>query len=304
MNLLGNKPQSSTRWWRLLRPHTLTASIMPVLIGTALAFARGSIDWLLFAAMLAASILIQSAVNMFNEYFDFKRGLDTMESVGIGGVIVRNEIPELLVLRVAELFFILSVLLGAYICARTSWWVAVAGSASMVVGYLYSGSKSPIAYTPLGELTAGIFMGPTIVLIAFFIQTGTITWDSIFLSLPISTLVAAILLANNIRDAEGDMKKGRRTLAIKLGQSKATDVLSGMFIFSFIIVAVLVSLRYASPLVLISFASIPNAIRSIEIFRSKRTSAEMMSAMKSTSVLHSQFGLLFTIGIVLGKLLQ
>lgn len=257
----------------------------------------------LFAAMLLASVLVQSAVNMFNEYFDFKRGLDTKDSVGIGGVIVHNEISGVEVLRTAETFFMVSLLLGAYICIRTSWWVAVVGSISMLVGYFYSGGRSPIASTPFGELTAGIFMGVVIVGISFYIQTGLITAGSVVLSLPISMLVAAILLANNIRDAEGDAKKGRKTLAILLGKSRATIFLSIMFTTCFTLVVIFVILKWASPSVLVSLASIPRAGRSIKGFRSKATPAEMMAAMKDTSILHMEFGLLFALGIVLGRLL-
>ena len=293
--------RQTSEWWRLLRPHTLTASIMPVLIGTAISFEKGKIDCLLFITMLFASILIQSAVNMFNEYFDFKRGLDTKNSVGIGGVIVRNEIPGRIVLKTAFSFFIFSVLLGAYICTRTSWLVAVAGSLSMLIGYLYSGSERPISYTPFGELTAGIFMGPMIVLIAFYIQTGQISTDSILLSIPISILVAAILLANNIRDAERDSRKGRRTIAVLLGQPRSTSLLAGMFCLTFAFTAFLIIFKYVSPFALISFACIPTAIRSLKTFRIKRTPSEMMPAMKDASVLHSEFGLLFTVGIILGK---
>jgi 1,4-dihydroxy-2-naphthoate polyprenyltransferase len=302
MNVFENGWQARKKWLRLLRPHTLTASITPVLIGTALSFQRGRIDWTLFGAMLLASILIQSAVNMFNEYFDFKRGLDTEDSVGIGGVIVRNEISGRAVLRMAEFFFAVSVFLGIYICTRTSWWVAAAGSISMSVGYLYSGGRSPIAYSRFGELAAGIFMGLLIVVISFYIQTGLITANSIILSVPISILVAAILLANNIRDADGDVKKGRRTLAIQLGQTRATSFLSGMFITSFVLVASFVILRIVTPYALISIASALTAVRSIKGFRNKRTAAEMLPAMKDASILHLQFGILFTFGIILGRL--
>jgi 1,4-dihydroxy-2-naphthoate octaprenyltransferase len=277
---------------------------MPVLIGTAIAFDNRHLEWTLFAAMLLASMMIQSAVNMFNEYFDFKRGLDTKDSVGIGGVIVRNELSEHAVLKMAEFFFVISVLLGIYICARTSWWLAIAGSISMLVGYLYSGGRSPLAYTPFGDLVAGIFMGLMIVVISYYIQTASVAVSTIILSLPISILVAAILLANNIRDAEGDLKKGRRTLAILLGQQKATCLLCTMFITSFAVVILVIILNYASPLTLISFASVPKAVRSIEIFRTKSTPVEMMPAMKAASNLHLHFGILFTIGIILGKLLS
>src|SRR5699024_4485008 len=80
-------------WWRLLRPHTLTASFVPVFVGTMLAVIyEGSFHLPLFLAMLIASILIQAATNMFNEYYDYKRGLDNEKSVGIGGTIVRDGI--------------------------------------------------------------------------------------------------------------------------------------------------------------------------------------------------------------------
>ena len=75
-------------WWKQMRPHTLTASFTPVLIGTALALPFDSIHLPVFFAMLLASLIIQAATNLFNEYYDFKRGLDTEKSVGIGGATV------------------------------------------------------------------------------------------------------------------------------------------------------------------------------------------------------------------------
>lgn len=78
-------------WWRLLRPHALTASLVPVLLGTVYAYTVVEhIRWPLFLAMLLASFLIQTATNLFNEYYDYVRGLDTKDSVGIGGTIVHD----------------------------------------------------------------------------------------------------------------------------------------------------------------------------------------------------------------------
>ena len=286
-----------------MRPHTLTAAVMPVLIGTSIAYSDGAFSLPLFAAMMAASLLIQAAVNMFNEYFDYKRGLDSVESVGIGGVIVRDELHEKTVLRTAVIFFLFAVILGAYICIRTSWWIAAVGSASMAVGYFYSAGKYPLAYTALGEAAAGIFMGPVIVLIAYFIQQDTITLPAVLLSVPISILVGAILLANNIRDAEGDARKGRKTLAILWGREKAIIFLNRMFMTSYIWTVALVLFKVASPWTLLVFLGIPKATRSVNLFRAGSTPSEMMPAMKATSQLHSQFGILFSIGILLGKFL-
>src|SRR5690625_6569075 len=90
-----------------------------------------------FIAMLLASILIQAATNMFNEYYDYVRGLDTEKSVGIGGTIVRDGIAPKTVLQLAFIFFGIAILLGIYICIESSWWIALIGAASMVIGYLY-----------------------------------------------------------------------------------------------------------------------------------------------------------------------
>ena len=286
-----------------MRPHTLTAAVMPVLIGTSIAYSDGSFDLPLFAAMMTASVLIQAAVNMFNEYFDYKRGLDSIESVGIGGVIVRNELEEKTVLRTAIAFFSVSVILGVYICSRTSWWIAGVGSVAMAVGYFYSAGRSPLAYTALGETAAGIFMGPVIVLIAYFIQRRTLTLPVVLLSVPISILVASILMANNIRDAEGDLRKGRKTLAILWGREKAIVFLERMFITTFLWSVGLVMLGIATPWALLVFLGIPMARKSIKLFRSGSTPSEMMPGMKAASVLHTQFGILFSAGIILGKLL-
>lgn len=91
-------------WWRLLRPHTLTAAFVPVFVGTMFAALEQSINFWLFAAMLLASILIQAATNMFNEYYDYVRGLDNENSVGIGGTIVRDGISPRTVLTLAFTF--------------------------------------------------------------------------------------------------------------------------------------------------------------------------------------------------------
>lgn len=95
------KPEKWRVWWMLTRPHTLTAAFVPVTLGTVMSLESGKIDIWLFLAMLAASILIQIGTNLFNEYFDFVRGLDNENSVGIGGAIVRYGMKPKTVLYLA-----------------------------------------------------------------------------------------------------------------------------------------------------------------------------------------------------------
>jgi 1,4-dihydroxy-2-naphthoate polyprenyltransferase len=286
-------------WWRLLRPHTLTAAFVPVSIGTALAIHVTNINILLFAAMLIASLLIQAATNMFNEYYDYKRGLDNAESVGIGGAIVRDGIRPKTVLLLALSFFGIAMLLGIYICINSSWWLALIGTICMAAGYFYTGGPVPIAYTPFGELAAGFFMGVIIILISFFIQTGEITSLPVLVSIPIAILVGAILLANNIRDLDGDKKNGRKTLAILVGRTNAIRILAGMFVVSFIWMIGLVMMKMVSPWTLIVFLSVPKAIAAAKGFIGKTKPIEMMPAMKATAQTNTQFGFLLAIGLLI-----
>ncbi|MDK2822066.1 MAG: 1,4-dihydroxy-2-naphthoate polyprenyltransferase [Clostridia bacterium] len=301
--IIQRKPNTNWNvWWRLLRPHTLTASFVPVFIGTALALLTGPINIYLFLTMLLACILIQAATNMFNEYYDFKRGLDTAESVGIGGTIVRDGVTPKFVFYLAIAFLALATLLGVYICANSSWWIALIGIVCMAVGYLYTGGPYPIAYTPFGELFAGLFMGLIIILISFFIHTGTVTLDSVLVSVPSTILIGAILMANNIRDLDGDKKNGRHTLAIILGRNNAVKFLAGMFIFSYIWTCFLVY-RLQSPWLLLVFASIPKAFNAVKGFQGKTLPIEMMPAMKATAETNTSYGFLLTIGLIIGYFL-
>jgi 1,4-dihydroxy-2-naphthoate polyprenyltransferase len=287
-------------WWQMTRPHTLTAAFVPVLLGAALSLKHGTIHFGLFFAMLIASLLIQAATNMFNEYYDFKRGLDNEHSVGIGGSIVRDGIKPKTVMQIALSLYGTSLLLGVYICINSSWWLALVGLICMAVGYLYSGGPLPIAYTPFGELFSGFFMGMLIILITFFILTGTVTSTSVLISVPILVLVGAINFSNNIRDLEGDKENGRKTLAILLGKKKAVQLLGYMFVFSFLWVFGLIFTQVAPIWTGIVLLSIPKAIKAIRGFNEGHLPIQMAPAMKATAQTNTIFGFLLAIGIFIG----
>jgi len=287
-------------WWKMTRPHTLTASFVPVLLGTALALKTGRVHIGLFIAMLVASMLIQAATNMFNEYFDYKRGLDTAESVGIGGTIVRDGIKPKTVINLAFGFYLIALLLGVYICANSSWWLAVVGLVCMAVGYFYTGGPIPIAYTPFGEILSGFFMGMLIILISFFIQTGTVDHSSILLSVPSMVLVGMIMLSNNIRDLDGDKENGRKTVAILLGKKKAIYLLAGMFTISYLWILGLIISGIAPFWTAIVILSVPKPVKAIKGFIENNVPLKMAPAMIATAQTNTIFGFLLAIGIFIG----
>lgn len=287
-------------WWHLTRPHTLTASFVPVLLGTAIALAVNyeTINFGLFFAMLLASMLIQAATNMFNEYYDYKLGLDNEHSVGIGGTIVRHGVAPKTIMIIALSFYFLAMLLGVYICAMTSWWLVAVGLICMLIGFLYTGGPYPIAYSPFGELVSGAVMGMGIVLIAFFIQTRDVTLEAVLISVPSMILVGAIMLSNNIRDIVGDTEGGRKTMAILVGRRNAVTILAAFFIVSYVWIIGLVVIGDLTPWALLVFLSAKKPIEAVKLFRAKEKPLEVMPAMKYTAQTNTIFGFLLAIGLL------
>ena len=289
-------------WWRMLRPHTLTASFVPVFVGTVIASMEQSVHYGLFFAMLIASILIQAATNMFNEYYDYVRGLDTEESVGISGTIVRDGIKPKVVRNIAFIFYGLAILLGFYICMMTTFWIAVVGLISMLFGYLYTAGPYPIAYTPFGELFSGFFMGTVIIGISYYIQTETLNLTIVLLTIPIAILIGGILLSNSIRDLEGDKEAGRKTLAILVGRTWAIRILAIFFISAYLITGLFIIFDMVPIWAAIVLLSAPKAINAIKTFKANTAPLKMMPAMKYTAQTNTFFGLLYGTAFLLEHL--
>lgn len=291
--------------WQLTRPHTLTATFAPVILGTMLALNDGPINWLLFTAMLVCGLFLQIATNLFNEYYDFKRGLDTVDSVGIGGALVRHGTKPSSVLAFALILYGLSVLIGIYICMNSSWWLVAIGIIGMLIGYLYTGGPMPIAYTPFGELFAGLSMGIGFILIAYFIQTGDVSMPSFLVSVPLGILVGGINMSNNIRDIKEDTIGGRKTLAILLGREKAIQLLAISFIVSYAWIVGLVVFGVVSPWLLLVFISVPKPIAAIKNFKEgEGIPMKQGLAMKSTALTNTFFGFLLSIGLIIEYLIK
>lgn len=285
-----------------MRPHTLTASLVPVLVGSMYAFScTRTLHIGLFLAMLIASCSIQVATNLFNEYYDYVRGLDTKDSVGIGGTIVHDGASPKFVMGLALGFYGLAAVLGLYICANSSWYLLLIGAFCMLVGYLYTGGPFPISSSPFGEVFAGGFLGTGVICISFYIQTGTLTWHAAAISLPIAVLIGLILTGNNIRDRVGDAANGRHTLVILLGHKRSVQMLSILFAFCYLWILGLIFFGGHSVWLLASFFSIPTTRQAVEKFRPEgQQPKQMMPAMILVSKTNTSFGL----GLALGLLLE
>lgn len=282
------------------RPHSYPASIAPVLFGATYALGYESkFSILKFILFLLACLLIQAATNLFNEYYDYKHGLDKVDSEGISGSIVKGNLSPKEVMVGALVLYALAFGLGLILTFMTSVYVLLVGLVCMLAGYFYTGGKYPIAYSPFGEVVSGFFMGTIIIALSFYFQTGYVNADIIIVSLPLFIMIGAILLANNIRDLDNDKESGRRTYAILVGRNNAIKTMAISFIVVYLLNVLFIITKYASWWNLLVFVTIPLAIKIIKGFSVNNDKKTMAPYMVLTAKLTIFVGFIMSLANIL-----
>ena len=291
---------SSLRLWLLAaRPRTLPAAVAPVLVGTSLAIGEGTFRPLAFACALIGSIFIQIGTNLSNDYSDARRGADTEDRLGPVRVTAGGLMPPRQVLIGTYVAFGIAVLAGVYLIVIAGWQLLLVGAASILAGVLYTGGPRPYGYEGLGEVFVFLFFGVVAVVGSYFVQTEELIWEAFVLSVPVGLLAAAILLVNNIRDADTDRRAGKKTLAVRLGRDKARALYAGCIAIAYLTVPfVAIFGRDISPLVLLALLSLPLAIPLIRIVRTRADGPSLNEALAKTGMLLGVFSLLLSIGLL------
>ena len=282
------------------RPHSYPASIAPVLFGATYALGYESkFSILKFILFLLACLLIQAATNLFNEYYDYKHGLDKVDSEGISGSIVKGNLSPKEVMVGALVLYALAFVFGLILTFMTSVYVLLVGLVCMLAGYFYTGGKYPIAYSPFGEVVSGFFMGTIIIALSFYFQTGFVNADIIVVSIPLFIMIGAILLANNIRDLDNDKESGRRTYAILVGRNNAIKTMAISFIVVYLLNVLFIITKYASWWNLLVFVTIPLAIKIIKGFSTNNHKTTMAPFMVLTAKLTIFVGFIMSLANIL-----
>ena len=203
-------------WIQAARPKTLGAAIAPVLIGSAMAFADHRFHAGAAIAAMLAAISIQIGTNFCNDYCDFKKGADKDRIGPVRATQAGLVTPQAMKLA-TFLVFSFSAFCCLYLSARGGWPIIVIGVASILSGIAYTAGPKPLAYVGLGDLFVLIFFGPVAVAGTYYVQALDVTKQAIVAGLAPGFLAVGILIANNLRDIEGDSKVGKRTLAVRFG---------------------------------------------------------------------------------------
>jgi 1,4-dihydroxy-2-naphthoate polyprenyltransferase len=298
------QPSRLRIWFQAVRFFSFTASIVPIVVGSALALVDRTFDVVLFLAMLVASVATHAGANMANDYFDHKKGVDTDESLGPSKVIQLGYLTPSEVLRGTIVAFALATVLGLFIVYQTGVEILVLALFSLAAAVLYTGGPKPFGYIALGEVLVFIFMGPVMVTGAYYVHAGEVTPVSALLALPIGCLVAAILHVNNIRDIDFDRNAGKRTLANVLGRRNANLEYAGLVLGAYVFIAVIIGVDMSLWTLALTVASLPAAIRLVQVVFGDSGTHELNQALRKTAGLHLQFGVLVTLGLVLRTLID
>lgn len=206
------------KWILGARPRTLPAAIAPVVVAVAIAYPTFNLINALLS--LIVGLALQIAVNYANDYSDGIKGTDE-DRVGPTRLVASGLANAAEVKQAAYIAFAVGGIAGYLLASRTSYWFLAIGAAAIIAAWRYTGGKNPYGYRGLGEIYVFIFFGLVATLGTFYGQTGQITIEAIMAAISNGAVSCALLAVNNIRDIEGDTKVGKRTFAVRLGDTRA-----------------------------------------------------------------------------------
>ena len=207
----------------LAAPHTWPAAIMPTLVALCVASNSTPLSVTMSLTLLVIVTLMQSAVNTFNDYYDFVKGSDSADDYvdPSDAVLVYNDVDPKAALKLAIGMLVCAFVLGIYAIVKAGFVPLVIALIGALFVVLYSAGKSPISYLPLGEAVSGIVMGGLIPLAVYQVVTGKLDFAMLLLAIPTIIGVGLIMFTNNTCDIERDVPSGRKTLPVLLGRDAA-----------------------------------------------------------------------------------
>jgi 1,4-dihydroxy-2-naphthoate octaprenyltransferase len=297
---ISSRPSPIKIWLLAARPRTLPAGVAPVLVGTALAAAeRSSLRVGAFIAALLGAVFIQVGANLSNDYSDARRGADTEDRLGPVRVTAGGLVPPKQVLTATYVSFGLAVLCGIYLIIIAGWVILAIGAASILAGVLYTGGPRPYGYEGLGDPFVFLFFGLVAVTGSYYAQVEHLEWEAFALAVPVGLIAAAILDVNNIRDAPTDARVGKRTLAVRLGRSRARDLYALEIYVAFLVPPIVwLASDDVGPWVLLTWLALPLAVPLVRTVRQHDDGPTLNGALARTGMLQLVFCVLLSAGLL------
>jgi 1,4-dihydroxy-2-naphthoate octaprenyltransferase len=281
-----------------------------VTVGSIMALYEGlSFSLFKYLATVVATMLLQAAANMINDYYDFVKGtdLDNWESPDAfgPGLVIQQGFLSAEQIRVGGLVCLaLGSALGVVLAYVCGWPVLVLGLIGVFGSYFYTAVPLSLAYHGLGDFMVFALMGPGYVMGAYYVQSLHFSWAAGLVGASMGLLCSSLLQANNLRDIENDRRHGKWTMAAIMGRKAAIIELIACDTLAYVSVIASVILRiipWPSVAVLIT---LPRALSQVRLVSGEANAEAHNRAMVRSGQLQFEFGLILVIAFALSRLMN
>jgi 1,4-dihydroxy-2-naphthoate polyprenyltransferase len=286
-------------WIEAARPRTLPAAVAPVLVGTAAAEAAPrDLDPVRFVLALLVALALQVAVNFANDYFDGVKGVDTEARTGPRRVVAAGLVCPGAMKRAIAATIAVAGVAGLALAALAGWELLLVGVAAVLATLGYSGGAKPYASAGLGEVFVFVFFGVVATVGSQYVQDGHIGAVAVVASLAMGCLATALLVVNNLRDIPSDTEVGKRTLAVRLGETRTRWLYVALVLGAFAVLVALV-LMTGEGLLLLPALTLVLAWRGVTLVRHAPLGPRLIAALEHTARTQLVFALLLTGALLL-----
>ena len=285
-------------WLLASRPKTLLASVVPVMVGTALAINVDKFNPLVTLVALVCSLLIQIGTNFTNDLYDFYKGADTVSRKGPVRVLAAGLISVKEMKTGIIIAFLSAFILGLYLVYIGGIIILAIGVLSILAGIAYTAGPYPLAYKGLGDIFVFMFFGLIGTMGTFYLQANELSLPAFLSSIPVGSLITNILVVNNYRDIETDRIAGKNTLAVKLGKTFTQYQFIFLIFVSFIVPLLLFLFFDFKFWIFIPYLTLPVVYKTISMLFTL-DGVQLNETLELTAKLSAMYGILFSAGLML-----
>jgi 1,4-dihydroxy-2-naphthoate polyprenyltransferase len=282
------------QWVAGARPRTLPAAVAPVVLGTAAALRVEEADASRALLALLVALALQVGVNYANDYSDGVRGTDEVRTGPVRLVGQRPAHPPKVRLAAVLSFTAAGVVGLALVALAQAWVMLPLGALAVVAAWRYTGGDNPYGYRGLGEVYVFVFFGLLATLGTEYTQAGSVSWFGLAGAVGIGAIASAILVANNLRDIPTDTEHGKRTLAVRLGDTRTRQLYTELVGAS---VAALLVMALWSPWALLAVGALPLGSRALRVVRAGTTGSGLIPVLATTGLYEVAYAVLVFAGI-------
>ncbi|KXB97814.1 MAG: hypothetical protein AA908_05270 [Chlorobi bacterium NICIL-2] len=284
-------------FWKAIRPFAFPATLAPVLVGSLIA---PTLVWWKFLLVLFGTMIAHAGVNVISDYMDWKRGADTWRVLGSSRVLVDGIMSPRAHRTLGIALLLVAATIGAVLVTVSGpavWLLMALGAA---IGIFYTVPPLGLKYRALGDLAVFLAFGPLMALGAYYVQTATLDWLPVWLSIPIGLLTIAILHGNNYRDIAEDRTAGYHTVASLLGPRGSAYYYVALLAGAYLSVLLFIWLGWLPLWALVVLLTLPLAWRNIRVaFNHARVAFSFLDLL--TAQLHMLFTLALAAALAIGR---